>query len=224
MGALQDRGFKVALVTDGRMSGASGKVLAAIHVTPEAVEGGPLAKVRDGDVIRVDGENGTLDVISPADWRDRAPAQLDLGGEQSRGYGRELFTLFRANACSAEHGGTRVSGLRSALVVLLFAQPAHESFVARRGREAFADGDLELAIESAAERYGQMLDRAEHGEVAGDKRQIVRPQMHHENAPAFFRAHRIGRLPLSCAPQRRAATCAAAAAACRRGAHGANNS
>jgi phosphogluconate dehydratase len=105
MGALQDRGFKVALVTDGRMSGASGKVLAAIHVTPEAAEGGPLAKVRDGDVIRVDGENGTLDVISPADWRDRAPAQLDLAAN-NRGLGRELFTLFRANACSAEHGGT----------------------------------------------------------------------------------------------------------------------
>jgi len=105
MGALQDRGFKVALVTDGRMSGASGKVLAAIHVTPEAADGGPLAKVRDGDVIRVDGASGALDVISPADWRDRAPAQLDLAAN-NRGLGRELFTLFRANACSAEHGGT----------------------------------------------------------------------------------------------------------------------
>jgi phosphogluconate dehydratase len=105
MGALQDRGFKVALVTDGRMSGASGKVLAAIHVTPEAAEGGPLAKVRDGDVLRVDGAEGVLDVVSPADWRDRAPAQLDLAAN-ARGVGRELFTLFRTNACSAEHGGT----------------------------------------------------------------------------------------------------------------------
>ena len=105
MGALQDRGFKVALVTDGRMSGASGKVLAAIHVTPEAAEGGPLAKVRDGDVIRVDGVNGVLDVIAPSDWRERAPAQLDLAGN-ARGVGRELFSLFRANACSAEHGGS----------------------------------------------------------------------------------------------------------------------
>ncbi|MBL8542776.1 MAG: phosphogluconate dehydratase [Hyphomonadaceae bacterium] len=105
MGALQDRGFKVALVTDGRMSGASGKVLAAIHVTPEAAEGGPLAKVRDGDVLRVDGAAGVLDVVSPADWRDRAPSQLDLAGNQ-RGMGRELFSLFRINANSAEHGGT----------------------------------------------------------------------------------------------------------------------
>jgi phosphogluconate dehydratase len=105
LGALQDRGFKVALVTDGRMSGASGKVLSAIHVTPEAAEGGPLAKVRDGDIIRVDGANSALDVISPTDWCDRAPAQLDLAAN-NRGLGRELFTLFRVNACSAEHGGT----------------------------------------------------------------------------------------------------------------------
>lgn len=105
MGALQDRGFKVALVTDGRMSGASGKVLAAIHVTPEAAEGGPLAKVRDGDLIRVDGVDGVLDVVSPGDWRERAPAQLDLAANV-RGSGRELFSLFRANACSAERGAS----------------------------------------------------------------------------------------------------------------------
>jgi phosphogluconate dehydratase len=105
LGALQDRGFAVALVTDGRMSGASGKVLAAIHVTPEAAEGGPLAKVRDGDIIRVDGANGVLDVVAPSDWRERAPAQLDLAAN-ARGMGRELFSLFRINACSAEHGGT----------------------------------------------------------------------------------------------------------------------
>ena len=105
LGALQDRGFKVALVTDGRMSGASGKVLAAIHVTPEAADGGPLAKVRDGDIIRVDGAEGVLDVVSPADWRERAPAQLDVAAH-GRDWGRELFALFRANACSAEYGGT----------------------------------------------------------------------------------------------------------------------
>ncbi len=105
MGALQDRGFHVALATDGRMSGASGKVLAAIHITPEAAEGGPLAKLRDGDVLRIDAESGTLDVVSPADWRERAPAQLDLG-RNMRGVGRELFSLFRANACSAERGGS----------------------------------------------------------------------------------------------------------------------
>jgi phosphogluconate dehydratase len=105
MGALQDRGFRVALATDGRMSGASGKVLAAIHITPEAAEGGPLAKLRDGDVLRVDAESGALDVISPADWRDRAPAQLDLV-RNTRGVGRELFSMFRLHACSAERGGS----------------------------------------------------------------------------------------------------------------------
>jgi phosphogluconate dehydratase len=105
IGALQDRGFKVALVTDGRLSGASGKVLSAIHVTPEAAEGGPIAKVRDGDVIRVDGDAGVLDVLAPADWRERAPSQLDLAAH-ARGMGRELFALFRHNACSAERGGS----------------------------------------------------------------------------------------------------------------------
>ena len=105
MGALQDRGFRVALATDGRMSGASGKVMAAIHITPEAAEGGPLAKVRSGDVVRIDAERGALDVVAPADWRDRAPAQLDLAAN-ARGMGRELFSLFRAHACSAERGGS----------------------------------------------------------------------------------------------------------------------
>jgi len=105
MGALQDRDFKVALVTDGRMSGASGKVLAAIHVTPEAAEGGPLAKVRDGDVLLVDANEGVLDVIAPPDWRTRSPAQLDISGNQ-RGVGRELFSLFRHHAQSAEQGGS----------------------------------------------------------------------------------------------------------------------
>ncbi|WP_239590996.1 phosphogluconate dehydratase [Vitreimonas flagellata] len=105
IGALQDRGFKVALVTDGRLSGASGKVLSAIHVTPEAAEGGPIAKVRDGDLIRVDGEAGALEVLAPADWRERAPSQLNLAAN-ARGMGRELFALFRHNACSAERGGS----------------------------------------------------------------------------------------------------------------------
>ncbi|MEZ6024071.1 MAG: phosphogluconate dehydratase [Hyphomonadaceae bacterium] len=113
MGALLDRGFKVALVTDGRMSGASGKVLAAIHVTPEAANGGPLAKVRDGDVLRVDGVEGVLDVVSPADWRERAPAQLDLA-HNARGLGRELFGLFRANASSAEHGASPLTDFDAA--------------------------------------------------------------------------------------------------------------
>jgi phosphogluconate dehydratase len=105
LSSLLDRGFKVALVTDGRMSGASGKVTAAIHVTPEAAEGGAIAKVRDGDIVRVDAEAGVLDIIAPSDWQARAPSQLDLSGN-ARGLGRELFSLFRANACSAEHGGS----------------------------------------------------------------------------------------------------------------------
>jgi phosphogluconate dehydratase len=105
LGALQDRGFNVALVTDGRMSGASGKVLAAIHVTPEAAEGGPIARLRNGDVVRVDAESGVLDVVAPADWSARPLVQLDLAGA-ARGMGRELFALFRTNASSAEAGGS----------------------------------------------------------------------------------------------------------------------
>jgi phosphogluconate dehydratase len=105
LGALQDRGFRVALVTDGRMSGASGKVLAAIHVIPEAVAGGPIAKIREGDVVLVDSIENRLDVTSPADWTQRAPSQLDLSGNQ-RDYGRELFRLFRQAASSAEEGAS----------------------------------------------------------------------------------------------------------------------
>jgi phosphogluconate dehydratase len=105
MGALQDRGFKVALVTDGRMSGASGKVLAAIHISPEAANGGPLALLHDGDLLRVDADAGAISVLAPADWRARAPAQLDLLAN-ARGTGRELFALFRTHASSAEQGGS----------------------------------------------------------------------------------------------------------------------
>jgi phosphogluconate dehydratase len=105
LGALQDRGFKVALVTDGRMSGASGKVLAAIHVTPEAAEQGPLAKLRDGDVLRVDAEAGSLEVVAPADWGERDCVVIDMAAN-ARGLGRELFALFRSQASSAERGGS----------------------------------------------------------------------------------------------------------------------
>ena len=74
LGVLQDKGFKVALVTDGRMSGASGKVPAAIHLTPEAADGGPLARLRDGDIVRLDAEAGTLEaLVEPADWAARTP-------------------------------------------------------------------------------------------------------------------------------------------------------
>ena len=104
LGLLQDRGLKIALVTDGRMSGASGKVPAAIHVTPEAAEGGALARIRDGDVIRLDAAAGRLEVHMPAaDLAARAPLSPDLAANQ-HGMGRELFRMFRANAMPAELG------------------------------------------------------------------------------------------------------------------------
>lgn len=104
LGVLQDEGFKVALVTDGRMSGASGKVPAAIHVTPECLAGGPLAKVRSGDVILLDGERGILEVkVSAEEWAARAPEPVDLSANQ-HGLGRELFGVFRTNAAGAEQG------------------------------------------------------------------------------------------------------------------------
>ncbi len=101
LGVLQDKGFKVALVTDGRMSGASGKVPAAIHVTPEALGGGPLARVQNGDVIRLCAHNGTLEVL--ADLTSRTPAQQT---EVSLGMGRELFAMLRNHADGAEQGGS----------------------------------------------------------------------------------------------------------------------
>jgi len=100
---LQNQGFKVALVTDGRMSGASGKVPAAIHVTPEALAGGPLAKVRDGDIVRVDAVAGTLDVlVDDATWAARTPSPYNAPAQT--GFGRELFTNFRRHAGGAEQG------------------------------------------------------------------------------------------------------------------------
>ncbi|WP_414832456.1 phosphogluconate dehydratase [Afifella sp. YEN Y35] len=104
LGVLQDRGFKVALVTDGRMSGASGKVPAAIHVTPEAVSGGPIAKLRTGDVVRVDATAGTLSaLVDEAEWAAREAETGDLSGNQF-GMGRELFAAFRTMAGDAEEG------------------------------------------------------------------------------------------------------------------------
>ena len=101
---LQDRGQHVALLTDGRMSGASGKVLAAIHITPEAACGGAIAKIRDGDLIRIDAEAGTMHAdVAEADWAARTPAVIDLRGN-THGVGRELFGLMRAQVGSAEQG------------------------------------------------------------------------------------------------------------------------
>ena len=107
LAVLQGKGFKVALVTDGRMSGASGKVPAAIHVSPEAAAGGPLAKVRDGDVIRLDALTGDLNVLVAADqWALRAIdiMPLALRENDSQGMGRELFTNMRRSALTAEEG------------------------------------------------------------------------------------------------------------------------
>ena len=104
LGILQDRGLKVALLTDGRMSGASGKVPAAIHMTPEAVDGGPIAKIRDGDLIRLDAEAGTLDFIGDErEFLARTPAVEDLRREHF-GMGRELFAGFRSLVGAADAG------------------------------------------------------------------------------------------------------------------------
>jgi phosphogluconate dehydratase len=104
LAVLQDRGLKVALVTDGRMSGASGKVPSAIHVSPEAVDGSPLARLRDGDIVRVDAIAGTLDVLTEG-VLERPPVVADLT-ENAHGIGRELFASFRAVVGPAETGAS----------------------------------------------------------------------------------------------------------------------
>ncbi|WP_114813281.1 phosphogluconate dehydratase [Paraburkholderia kururiensis] len=107
LGVLQDQGFHVALVTDGRMSGASGKVPAVIHVSPEALLQGPLGKVRDGDMIVIDAEAGVLDVeVDDAEWATRSVAAPRHQAENEVGFGRELFGVFRAAAAPAELGAS----------------------------------------------------------------------------------------------------------------------
>src|SRR6185437_16697669 len=104
LGVLQGRGLKVALVTDGRMSGASGKVPAAIHVTPEAVDGGPISKLRDGDMLRLDADAGTLEFLGDEkELLSRTPATEDLRSQQI-GTGRELFAGFRRLVTAADQG------------------------------------------------------------------------------------------------------------------------
>ena len=106
LGILQDRGFQVALVTDGRMSGASGKVPAAIHVTPEVSQGGALGKLRDGDLIRLDAEAGTLSALVEEDlWAGREVAAV---APSSAGYGREMFGHLRQANNGAEAGAASV--------------------------------------------------------------------------------------------------------------------
>ncbi len=107
MAVLQNKGFKVAIVTDGRMSGASGKIPAAIHLSPEASAGGPLAKVRDGDIIRLNATVGMVNVLVDEDeWAEREVAELSDSKRHSNshGFGRELFGGMRKNVLSAEEG------------------------------------------------------------------------------------------------------------------------
>ncbi len=106
LGVLQDRGFHVALVTDGRMSGASGKIPAAIHLTPEALDEGPIGLIQDGDMIELDAETGKLELlVSEAELQTRQHAQVDLSANHY-GMGRELFAPFRATVGLAEEGAT----------------------------------------------------------------------------------------------------------------------
>ena len=117
---LQDAGYHVAMVTDGRMSGASGKVPAAIHVSPEILAGGPLGLVRDGDIIRVDATQGTLEALVPADvWASRKMATADLSSSHI-GMGRELFDVFRKSVSAAEEGAAHfpLPSLRDTVVPL----------------------------------------------------------------------------------------------------------
>jgi phosphogluconate dehydratase len=109
LGALQDRGYRVALVTDGRMSGASGKIPAAIHLTPEAAAGGPIAKVRDGDVVRIDAMSGLLDVLVPDEQLGARHVQGTAPDDASwTGTGRELFASFRRHVSATERGASVV--------------------------------------------------------------------------------------------------------------------
>ncbi|MGY2700515.1 phosphogluconate dehydratase [Nocardioides sp. HB32] len=125
LGVLQDRGQRVAIVTDGRMSGASGKVPAAIHVTPEAALGGPLARVQDGDVVTVDAAGGLLDLHVDHHELQRRPAtgRAPQGAEWA-GTGRELFAAFRATVGSADTGASVFPGVSAPGQEVPVVQPA----------------------------------------------------------------------------------------------------
>jgi len=105
LGVLQNRGFKVAMLTDGRMSGASGKVLAAIQVTPEAIHGGAIGKIRDGDIVELDSVAGILSVQTKDAFAERPAVEFDIAAGHE-GMGRELFGVFRAGVSGAESGAT----------------------------------------------------------------------------------------------------------------------
>jgi phosphogluconate dehydratase len=105
LGAMLDEGHRIALLTDGRLSGASGKVLSALHLWPEAAKGGPLARIRDGDIIHIDARKGVLDIEPVGEpFEARTPAPPD--GHAAYGVGRELFALFRRNVSQAEAGAS----------------------------------------------------------------------------------------------------------------------
>jgi len=128
LGVLQDKGFKVALVTDGRMSGASGKVPAAIHLTPEALGGGPIARLRDGDVVRLRAEGGRIEaLVDAAIWDAREPATAPA---PSLGAGRELFAFFRDGVPSAELGASSMLAAMDRVSAGEEQAPAHELPVA----------------------------------------------------------------------------------------------
>ncbi|NAW33704.1 phosphogluconate dehydratase [Halomonas alimentaria] len=113
LGVLQDRGHKVALVTDGRMSGASGKVPAAIHISPEALDGGPLAKLKDGDIVRLDANSGTLEAkVDAHTWAERECHVAELAPHHV-GLGRELFGGFRHLASAADLGASVFGGFEA---------------------------------------------------------------------------------------------------------------
>jgi phosphogluconate dehydratase len=109
LAVLQDKGFKVALLTDGRMSGASGKVLAAIHVAPEALAGGPIAKIRDGDPIRIDAVSGRMEAMVPEEEWSRRDVAVSRPNEDAFGIGRDMFAPFRAMVGAADDGASVVA-------------------------------------------------------------------------------------------------------------------
>jgi phosphogluconate dehydratase len=111
--AVQKHGHKLALITDGRLSGASGDVLTAIHITPEAAAGGPIGKICDGDMVRVNAETGELNVmVEASEWEARPHASADLT-EYQMGVGRELFSAFRTHVSAADRGASVLPGLES---------------------------------------------------------------------------------------------------------------
>ncbi|GAB3552948.1 phosphogluconate dehydratase [Noviherbaspirillum agri] len=137
LGSLQDAGRRVALVTDGRMSGASGKVPAAIHVSPEVLAGGPLGRVRTGDMIRLDAEKGVLQALVPdAEWAERDNQPADLSANQT-GMGRELFAVFRKTISAAEQGAATFG-----LPPPLHMPEEHNNPLAVPQEQAYSDEDF----------------------------------------------------------------------------------